>query len=286
MAREPTGDGHHVLLGDAALEEALGVRLLEAAHPAVGREVGVEHDERRIPGGQLDERLSVGLDDVLAADRDACPRTALGLRLERRCRQLVLYGGHRLELDGPDSVEQLVTSALEALVVGCARVPAVGAAIRTKSGRMLHERHATALDRASDEHLRAVRDRAELPERAPQLAVVVAVAGRNVPAKPSKLRLEISEREDLLRRPVRLKLVAVDDNGQARQAVVSRTLQGLEVLTLLQLAVTNHDYYPPAPAELPLRPGDAAAFGDAHAERAGVRLDARRPHVRMPVQPT
>ena len=35
----------HVLLGDAALEEALRVRELEGAHAAVGREVGVEDDE-------------------------------------------------------------------------------------------------------------------------------------------------------------------------------------------------------------------------------------------------
>ena len=78
VAREPTGYGHHVLLGDAALEEALRIRLLEAAHATVGREVGVEHDERRIPGGQLDERLAVSVDDVLAADRDACPAPLSG----------------------------------------------------------------------------------------------------------------------------------------------------------------------------------------------------------------
>ena len=47
MAREPGGRRDHVLLGDAALDEALGVRELEGAHAAVGGEVGVEDDEAR-----------------------------------------------------------------------------------------------------------------------------------------------------------------------------------------------------------------------------------------------
>ena len=64
-----------------------------------------------------------------------------------------------------------------------------------------------------------------------------------------------------------------------------RRLQRLVVLALLQLAVADHDDDAPAPAEVPLRPGDAAALRDAHAERAGVRLDARHADVRMAVEP-
>ena len=146
----------------------------------------------RVLRGQLDERLPVGLDDVLARDRDARPRPALRLRLERRRRKLVLERGHRLELELPveplfDPRDQLRASALEALVVRRARVPAVRAAALAQGSRMLHERDAAALDRPGDERLRTVGDRAQLAEHAPQLVVVVAVAGSDVPAERGEL---------------------------------------------------------------------------------------------------
>ena len=52
MTRE-TGSGRdHVLLGDAALEEALRVRKLEAAHPAVRSQVSIEDDEVLVLGSE------------------------------------------------------------------------------------------------------------------------------------------------------------------------------------------------------------------------------------------
>ena len=149
---------------------------------------------------------------------------------------------------------------------------------------MLHERDAAALDRAGHEHLRPVVDSGQLAERASQLRVVVAVARRHMPAERRELRLEIAEGEDLLGRLVRLELVAVDDDGQPRQAIVGSTLKRLEVLPLLELAVSDHDDDAAAVPELPLRPGDAAALRDAHAERARVRLDPRYADVRVPVE--
>ncbi len=65
MPSEAGSGRDHVLLGDAAFEEALRVRELERAHAAVGREVGVEDDEIVVVGGELYELLAVGVHDVL-----------------------------------------------------------------------------------------------------------------------------------------------------------------------------------------------------------------------------
>ena len=151
---------------------------------------------------------------------------------------------------------------------------------------MLHERHALALDRARDERLRAIADLAERLERVAKLADVVAVAGRDVPAEGTEPRLELAERDDLVRRLVRLELVAIDDDRKARQALVRGGLEPFVVLTLLQLAVADHDDDPTAAAEVPLRPRDPAALRDAHPERAGVGLDPGDADVRMTVEPT
>ena len=73
-----------------------------------------------------------------------------------------------------------------------------------------------------------------------QGGVVVAVAGRDLPAERRELRLQVAEREDLLRRLVRLQLVAVDDDPQVSEPLVRRGLQRLPVLPLLELAVAGH----------------------------------------------
>ena len=64
-----------------------------------------------------------------------------------------------------------------------------------------------------------------------------------------------------------------------------RGLQPLVVLALLQLAVADHDDDPAAASQVPLRPRDPPPLRDAHAERAGVRLDPGHAHVRMAVEP-
>ena len=151
---------------------------------------------------------------------------------------------------------------------------------------MLHERHALALDRARNERLRAIADPAERLERVTKLADVVAVTGHDVPAEGTEPGLELAERDDLVRRLVRLELVAIDDDREARQALVRGRLEPFVVLTLLQLAVADHDHDPPAAAEVPLRPRDPAALRDAHTERPGVGLDTGDSDVRMTVEPT
>ena len=125
----------------------------------------------------------------------------------------------------------------------------------------------------------------ELPKRDPQRRVVVAVAGHDAASERAQLGLEALEREYLLRRPVRLELVAVDDDEQPADALVRGRLERLPVLPLLELAVARHHHDTPAPAQMPLGPGDPASLGDAHPERPRVRLDSRHADVRMAVEP-
>ena len=150
--------------------------------------------------------------------------------------------------------------------------------------RVLHERDALALDRLRDERLRRVAAVAEAPEGRPHRGVVVPVDRLDVPSEGPELRLEVAERDDLLRPLVGLHLVAVDDDPEPAQALVGGRLQGLPVLALLQLAVAGHHDDPAAAAEPALGERDSRALRDAHAERAGVRLDPGHADVRMPVE--
>ena len=150
---------------------------------------------------------------------------------------------------------------------------------------MFHERHPLALHRARDERLRHVAGGVELREHSCELVVIVAVARRDVPAEGTQLRLDVAERHDLFGQLVGLQLVAVDDDPEVAERVGGRGLQPLEVLALLELAVAGHHDHPAASSQEPLRPRNAAALGDPHAQRARVRLDARHADVGMPVEP-
>ena len=111
MAGEPGGGRDHVLLGDPALDEPVGVRELERADAAVGREVGVEDDEILALGGELEQGIPVRLDDVLARSPICArvPRLPLspGSALERRGGQRV-YRGART---GSDSTAPILASS-------------------------------------------------------------------------------------------------------------------------------------------------------------------------------
>ena len=62
------------------------------------------------------------------------------------------------------------------------------------------------------------------------------------------------------------------------------SLERLPVLSLLQLAVARHDDHDSAASRAALRPCDSSPFGDAHAERARVRLYTRHADVGMSVE--
>ena len=149
---------------------------------------------------------------------------------------------------------------------------------------MLHEGDTLSLDRLRDERLRRVATVAEAPEGGPQRAVVVPVDRLDVPPERPELRLEVAQRDDLLRPPVRLHLVAIDDDPEPAQALVRGRLQRLPVLAFLQLPVAGHDDDPTVAAELALGERDSTPLRDAHAERAGARLDPGYADVRMPVE--
>src|SRR5207244_13532023 len=100
-----------------------------------------------------------------------------------------------------------------------------------------------------------------------------------------QLRLEVAERQDLLGRAVRLQLVSIDDRPEVADPLMGRGGKSLPVLALLQLAVARHHDDASTPAEEPLRPRHSTALREAHAERAGVRLDPRHAHVAMAVEP-
>ena len=156
----------------------------------------------------------------------------------------------------------------------------------SRSGsRMLHERDSLPLHRLRHERLRPVVALPEGGERLAQSRVVVPVARAGLPSESDQLRLQVAERDDLVRRLVGLELVAVDDHPQPAQPLVGCALEPLPVLAFLQLAVARHHDDAAAVAEMPLRPGDPAALRDPHAERARVRLDSRDPDVRMSVEP-
>ena len=106
----------------------------------------------------------------------------------------------------------------------------------------------------------------KLRERRPQRRVVVTVDRLDVPAERAKLRLEIPERDDLLRPLVGLHLVAVDDDPQPAEPLVRGRLERLPVLPLLQLTVPGHHDDATRASEPPLRERDPAPLGDAHPE--------------------
>ena len=59
--RHAAGLAHHVLLGDAALEEAIRETCSRERHQAhVENEVGVERDEVRPPRGRRKQRFGIG----------------------------------------------------------------------------------------------------------------------------------------------------------------------------------------------------------------------------------
>ncbi len=57
---------HHVLLGDAELEEAVGMRLAEMMHAGTAGDVGVQHDERADIRRETGERSAEGFAQRIA----------------------------------------------------------------------------------------------------------------------------------------------------------------------------------------------------------------------------
>ena len=269
------------------------IRELERSNPTVGGEVGIEHDEPLVLPRELDERLSVGRDDVLVRHlRRRSSRAALGLSLEA-CGCLVLGRRHGPEpkcveivlgQTRVDSTDELGGGSRERVVVRRSRMPPIGAVALSERRRVLHEGDSPALDRPCDERLRPFVARAEALERVCQRSVLVTIARPDIPTERLELRFDLAEREDVVRPLVRLQLVSIDDHPELPEPVVRSGLQRLPVLALLQLAVSRHHHDATSAPKHALRERDPSTLRDAHAERAGIRLDPRDAHIGMTVE--
>ena len=112
----------------------------------------------------------------------------------------------------------------------------------------------------------------------------MAVAALDLPTERAQLLGEVSKREDLLGRLVRLELVPVDDHPEVPARLAGSRLQCLEVLTLLQFPVAGHHNDSAATTEQALCPRNASSFRDPHPQRPRVRLDPGDADVGMAVE--
>src|SRR5882762_5413108 len=129
---------------------------LEGANPAVGGKIGIENDELGMPLGQLEQRLAVGLGDVLVSHLRSSPRARLGLTLQAvDTIALELLHRHELEVRKtfPDAVDELRMCSREVVVRRGAGVPAVRPTTFAQGERVLHEADALAFDRVRNQRL-------------------------------------------------------------------------------------------------------------------------------------
>ena len=166
-------------------------------------------------------------------------------------------------------------------------MPAVGAAAFAKRTRVLHERHAAALDRVArrapsarrrapraslQTRSRAHRDRARRRPRRASRTHGASPRGRRARGSPPSggpTAARFGRRS-----PRGCRHAGAPPTRSASQFCPSCSSPSPVITTTIAAA-----------AEEALRPGHAAALGQAHAERAGVRLDAGHADVRMAVEP-
>src|SRR5688572_30002347 len=113
----------------------------------------------------------------------------------------------------------------------------------------------------------------------------MTVTTADMPSKCAKFRFEIPQVDDLTDGLVGLKLVVVNYDMEIVELVLHGVLKSLEILPLLEFAVTSQNEHAPATTRVPLRPRDAPPLRDSHAERAGVELDSRNMNFRVTVEP-
>jgi len=238
--RHAAGDADHVGLGDAHVEEALGMRFFkEFGHGRAG-EVGVEHDKLGIFVGQLYERLAVGL--------TSCNLFTHGLTLQ------FLDDGFELRL-----------RLRELLVVRGLAVPA---------GVVLHVAHALALDRLGEDHGGLALDGLGFLVGGLDLLEVMAVDLDDVPAEGLELLVEGLGRHDVLGRAVDLQPVHIDAGAEIVEMILGGGHHGLPDLALGQLAVAKNGVDAVVLVGLLAGQRHAGRHGNALAQGAGGHVDA------------
>ena len=236
---------------------------------------------------ELDERLAVRVDDVLV--RDCRPaRTGAGLRLalerspRRRRRASAPARARERSRPRPRAARRCARRARRTparttrrrerrRASGTCRRPRASAA-----GCSMNETPLPLIVRATSACGRSSTVAERCERRREAARDVVAVTGRDVPAERAELRLEVAERRRSRPSacPTGARCGRRRPSGLPRRSCAA-ACSALAVLPLLQLAVADHHDDAAAAAEVPLRPRDPAPLRDAHAERAGVRLDPR-----------
>ena len=248
--REAGGHIHHVLLGDAAVEQTVGeARVGQLLRGGGARQIGVHGHHRQTLVRQLGQRGAVcgarGTFDLGLLF--VASLTTAGLLSARR-RQLGQRGLHLL---------------------GVRRL-----AVPTRL--VLHERHALALHRARDQRMglaRAIGLRRS--ERLHERGHVVAVHFARIPAEGLELRCEIARIAHIGRVAVDLQAVAVHDGHQVVEVAMRREHGSLPYLPFLAFAVAEQGEHALRLA-VQLETGRGARRdGQALAERARGHLDAR-----------
>ncbi len=270
LQRHAASRGHHMLLGDAALDESIRQFRLESFDAAVRQKIGVHHDDLGPGARDLQQLITVGDHKALGPGRRHARRKRRVVqckrRLLQRCEPRVHAGGNLV--DGGEIVVQARCARMEVIRRVAAREP-------------FHERHALAFHGVGNEDLRAIGHARELLECPANRAQVVSVSPLHFPAERTELVLDRAEIADGRHGSIRLQLVVIDDDGDFGELLVGGRLQGFPDLAFLQLAVAGHHDNPSAASGQAFRAGHAVRFRDPHAERAGVGRDKRRGDVRM-----
>ena len=179
---------HHVLLGDPALDEAIGQLRLERLDAAIRQQIRIHHDDLGALTRHREQLVTVGEHDLLGRLR----RHSRRQRRRRQHRRLLVQPLEPL-VHARDQFTRRRHVVLERRRAGVEVIGLIAA------GEAFHERHALALDGVGNEHLGLVGDGLEMRERVAQHAEVVAVAAAHFPAEDAEFlfeRAEIAHRGD------------------------------------------------------------------------------------------
>ena len=197
------------MLGDAALDESFRQFRLERFDAAIRQQIGVHDDDLGTVPRHLEQLVAIGEHDLFRVLRRDAHRQRRGRQRRRRLPERV-----ELRVDARDQLARRLDVVLERRRAGVEVIGLIAA------GDAFHERHALALDRVGDEHLRLVRDGLEMRERVAQHREVVAVAAAHFPAEDAELLFDRTEIADRGHRRVRLELVVIDDHGDVGEPLV------------------------------------------------------------------
>ncbi len=227
--------GNHVLLGDAALEEAIGKALAERDQPAVEYQVGVEHHQTRMTLGLVHERARVRGDEPMHMPRSRHFGARFPLEPELTGGRLAPAAGGRSTSNS--STALAYTSGLGAPLWNRYR-PSAG----SMAAGSMNDTPLPLTVSAISTLGRSTMARSLWNARSHR-AQIVTVRAFHVPSEGPELGGEVTEIADVSDPGVGLDLVVVDDDGDLAEAARGRRWKRLPDLPLLELAVARHDVH-------------------------------------------